>query len=343
MGLKVGVIGTGKLGREHVRVLKRVPEVEHVACFDVVPERSQTVAAKFGAQACESVDQLLGVVDAVSIVVPTSQHAAVSLKALDEGKNLFVEKPIAASIPEAETIIKAAKKSDRVLQIGHVERFNGAVRESLPRVENPSFIEIHRLAPFSVRGIDVSVIMDLMIHDLDLLSLFVGSDPTSIRAKGANILTNGPDIVNARLEYASGCVANLTASRVSLEPMRKVRIFSATSGYVSIDLYKGRIKHVKKGRLFDSRVAKLRGNDPSFVEYQKFNTVSLKDFIEMEEKDTKGEEPLFHELQSFCQSIEKRDTPAVTGEDGLRALRLADEIQRLVEQDDAAQGADQTE
>lgn len=328
MGLKVGVIGTGKLGREHVRVLKRVPEVELVGCYDIVTEKSQSVAQTFDAEAFDTIEQLIEAVDAVSVVVPTSQHAEVSLAALGQGKNLFLEKPIAASIGEAEQIVKAANECGRVLQIGHIERFNRAIRQSVPFVQDPSFIEIHRLAPFTIRGIDVSVIMDLMIHDLDLLSLFKGAEPETVRAKGAAILTNGPDIVNARLEYADGCVANLTASRVSLEPMRKVRVFS-TSGYVSCDLLTGKIKHVRKGNLFDSRVNKIKTLD--IEELATFGQISLQDFIEIEETETKGEEPLYDELRSFCQTVTNGESPYVSGEDGLRALRLATRVQALVE------------
>lgn len=326
MGLKVGVIGTGKLGREHVRVLKRVPEVEHVACYDIVHERSHGVASTFGAEAFTDVDAMLDAVDAVSVVVPTVEHATVSLRALDRGKNLFVEKPIAASVGDAQKIIAAARSAGRVLQIGHVERFNAAIVQALPYIESPSFVEIHRLAPFTIRGIDVSVVMDLMIHDLDLLFMFIGKTPVEIRAKGAGILTDGPDIVNARLEYESGCVANLTASRVSVEPMRKVRVFSPVS-YLSIDLFRGKVKHFQKGKRFDEGVRKLK-EDPVHL-----SNVTLEDFLSMRETDIKGEEPLFNELQSFCRTIANGAKPAVTGEDGLKALEVAAEIQRIVESD----------
>ncbi len=322
MGLRVGVIGTGKLGREHVRVLKRVPEVEHVACYDIVHDKSEVVARAYGAEAFSDVRKLMDAVDAVSIVVPTSSHAAVSLQALECGKNLFLEKPIAASVKEARQIVEAAHRFQRVLQIGHIERFNAAVRQALPHIDSPSFIEIHRLAPFTVRGIDVSVIMDLMIHDIDLLFLFTGKKPVDIRAKGAAILTNGPDIVNCRIEYDDGCVANLTASRVSIDPMRKVRIFSRDS-YVSIDLLRGSLRHLRKGSKFDESAERLRnGMDPG--------SISLRDVVDVEERKIEGEEPLFDELQSFCRTVCTGDSPAVTGEDGLAALEVAIQIQERV-------------
>jgi predicted dehydrogenase len=316
------VIGTGKLGREHVRVLKRVPEVEHVACYDIVRERSEGVAKTYGAEAFSDIRTLLDSVDAVSIVVPTVSHAAVSLQALERGKSLFLEKPIAATVTEARQIVDTARRLDRVLQIGHIERFNAAVRQALPHVTSPSFIEIHRLAPFTLRGIDVSVIMDLMIHDIDLLFWFTRNRPIDIRAKGAAILTNAPDIVNARIEYADGCVANLTASRVSIDAMRKVRIFSSDS-YVSIDLLRGSLRHLRKGSKFDESAERLRnGLDPGGI--------SLRDVVDFDERKIEGEEPLFDELQSFCRTVCSGDSPAVTGEDGLAALEVAAEIQEKV-------------
>ena len=328
MGLRVGVIGTGRLGAQHVRVLKRIPEVDDVACYDIVEERSRETAQKFGATAFTDVDELLRKVDAVSVVVPTVNHKEVSLKALESGAHLFVEKPIAASMLEAGQIVDAARKHERVLQIGHIERFNAALRKAYPHVQNPSFIEIHRLAPFNMRGIDVSVVMDLMIHDLDLLGLFLGEAPLDIRAKGAAVLTDGPDIVNARLEYRQGCVANLTASRVSMEPMRKVRIFSSRN-YLSIDLFKGTVKHCRKGESFDAGVARIKQDGAALGD------LSMSDFLHIEESRIEGEEPLFDELQSFCHTIMNGKTPPVTGEDGLKALEIATEIQRIVSQEPA--------
>ncbi|MEE9269338.1 MAG: Gfo/Idh/MocA family oxidoreductase [Candidatus Krumholzibacteria bacterium] len=323
MGIRVGVIGTGRLGTQHVRVLKSLPEVDDVACYDIVEERSRDAANKFGATVFTDVDKMLEQVDAVSVVVPTVKHKDVSLRALERGTHLFVEKPIAASMSEAGQIIDAARRHERVLQIGHIERFNAALRKAYPRIQAPSFIEIHRLAPFTVRGIDVSVVMDLMIHDLDLLGMFLGEAPVDIRATGAGILTDGPDIVNARLEYRDGCVANLTASRVSVEPMRKVRVFSARS-YISIDLLKGTVRHFEKGKSFDAGVARIKRNAADVA------SLSLEDFLKIEESKIEGEEPLFDELQSFCQTVMNGKKPPVTGEDGLRALEIATEIQRIV-------------
>lgn len=324
MGLKVGVIGTGRLGRQHVRVFGRIPEVEFVGCYDIAQERSLLAAREFGAEAFTNVEALLGAVDSVSVVVPTVSHEEVSRAALEAGKHVFLEKPMAASVEQAERIAEAAVRSGRVLQIGHVERFNEAIKACRPYIDSPSFIEIHRLAPFTPRGIDVSVIMDLMIHDIDLLIYFLGKLPVDIRAKGAGVLTSAPDIVNARLEYDDGCVANLTASRVSLEPMRKVRIFSQ-SRYLSIDLYEGKIKHVQKGDSYDRAVEMLRQKKG------KLEDITLQDFLKIEETTIEGEEPLFNELQSFCRSILDGTEPVVTGEDGLKALKLAAEIQRIVE------------
>jgi predicted dehydrogenase len=324
VGLRIGVIGTGRLGRIHVRIFKRVPEVELVGCYDVVEERSQQAAAEFGARAFDRMDSLLGAVDAVSIVVPTVYHEKVALEALSAGKHVFLEKPMAASVEQAERIQETAAARALVLQIGHVERFNEAIARCLPYIESPSFIEIHRLSPFSVRGIDVSVIMDLMIHDLDLLIYFLNKLPVDIRAKGAGVLTQAPDIVNARLEYDDGCVANITASRVSIEPMRKVRIFSKDR-YLSIDLSEGRIKHVQKGEAFGRGVAMLK------EKRGKLEGVTLQDFLNVEETRIEGEEPLFNELRSFCMSVLNGTAPAVTGDDGLKALRLAVAIQKIVE------------
>ena len=204
MGLRVGVIGTGRLGREHIRVLNDLNAVDFVACYDKITDRASQAANDFGVAVCQSPEELMSVVDAVSLVVPTTKHTEFALAALEKGLDVFVEKPITDDVEGARRIVESAKQGDRILQVGHVERFNGAFENAASRIKNPSFIEIHRLATFSIRGTDVSVVGDLMIHDLDLLFCLLGEAPREIRAKGAGVLTAGPDIVNALLEYASG-------------------------------------------------------------------------------------------------------------------------------------------
>ena len=315
MGLRVGVVGTGRLGREHVRVLSRLEEVDFVGCYDVREAAAAAVAAEYGARVYSRLDELIEAVDAVSVVVPSIQHAEVSIRAIEQGRDVFIEKPIAHDLTSAERIVWTAAKHNRLLQLGHIERFNAAFELARPYIKEPVFIEVHRLSPFAVRGTDVSVAADLMIHDLDLLLLVLDSWPTEIRAKGAGILTPGPDIINARLEFESGCVANLTSSRVSLEPMRKLRIFS-TNQYLSIDLLKRRVKRVGKGAGFGEGIKKLNKYEGNL------QALDLSEFLDIEEYQADGEEPLKKELQSFCRSVQSRQPPPVTGEDGLRALRL---------------------
>jgi predicted dehydrogenase len=303
------------LGRAHVRVLRSLPAVEHVACFDVDSARARDVAAEFGATPCDSLEAMFDAVDAVVVVTSTSSHAAVALAAIGAGKDVFVEKPITSRLAEGEAVVSAAEKAGRILQVGHIERFNGAIQAVLPRIETPLFIEVHRLAPFTIRGADVSVVMDLMIHDLDLLGLLVGARPAEVRAKGAAIITDEPDIVNARLEYDGGCVANVTASRVTAAPMRKVRVFSE-AGYFSIDLLAGAATHYRKGPKLAEQLAALRAGA----------AVGLADMVRVEHLRGDGVEPLYKELEAFCAALVTRSAPPVTGEDGLEAMRLATTI-----------------
>lgn len=301
-----------------MRVLRSLEGVDRVACFDVDTARAREVAGEFGAEHFDSLDDMLGAVDAVDVVTSTSAHADVALRAIAAGCDLFIEKPIAARVSEGEDVVRAARAAGRVLQVGHIERFNGALEAALPRIGRPMFVEIHRLAPFTPRGADVSVVMDLMIHDLDLLALLVGAPPVDIRAKGAALLTREPDIVNARIEYADGCVANVTASRVTAAPMRKVRVFSDT-GYYSIDLLAGAVSHTRKKESFAEKMAALqKGALPGVP--------SLADFVSMERFQGDGAEPLAKELEAFRRAVASRGTPAVTGEAGLAALRLAADI-----------------
>ncbi len=312
MGLRVGVAGTGRLGRAHVRVLRSLPAVERVACFDADHERARAVADEFGAAAFDSLDAMMETVDAVVVVTTTSAHAEVALSAIAAGKDVFIEKPITGTLAEGEQVVRAGRAANRILQVGHIERFNGAIQAVLPRVGTPLFVEVHRLAPFTIRGADVSVVMDLMIHDLDLLGVLVGARPVDVRAKGAAIITGAPDIVNARLEYDGGCVANVTASRVTAAPMRKVRVFSE-AGYFSIDLLAGVATHYQKGPRLNEQLAALRDGA----------SLGLSDMVRVEQLRGDGVEPLVKELQAFCTALEARSAPPVTGEDGLEAMRLA--------------------
>jgi predicted dehydrogenase len=307
-------------------VLCGLDEVEFVGCHDQVAERAQSAANEFGATAYADRKTLIADVDAVDIVVPTSCHGRYALMALEMGKDVFVEKPLAADVEEAQEIVGQAKRHGRIVQVGHSERFNGALEKVRDRIENPTFIEIHRLAPFSIRGTDVSVVGDLMIHDLDLLYHLLGEAPVEIRAKGAGVLTNAPDIVNARLEYAGGCVANVTASRVSVEPMRKLRVFSPNR-YISIDLGKGQATEYRKADGFEEGIEKLRAQTDGC------ERLRLSDFLQFETFSADDVEPLKKELQAFCRSVAGREAPPVTGEDGLNAVRLAAEIVAIIQND----------
>ena len=315
MGLRVGVAGTGRLGRAHVRVLRSLAAVERVACFDADRDRARAVADEFGASSFDRLDAMLEAVDAVSIVTATSAHAEVALRSIAAGKDVFVEKPITGTLADGEGVVRAARASGRILQVGHIERFNGAIQAVLPRIGRPMFVEVHRLAPFTVRGADVSVVMDLMIHDLDLLGVLVGERPADVRAKGAAIITDEPDIVNARLEYEGGCVANVTASRVTAAPMRKVRVFSE-AGYFSIDLLAGVATHYRKGPRLAEQLAALKNGA----------SVGLADMVRVEQLRGDNVEPLVKELEAFCAALSTRTAPPVTGEDGLEAMRLATTI-----------------
>jgi predicted dehydrogenase len=297
-----------------VRVLRSVPGVEFVGCFDADAARARSAADEYGAAAFASLDAMLSEVQAVSVVTTTSSHAEVALRALEADRDVFVEKPITASVADGERVVRRARERGRLLQVGHIERFNSAIQAVAPLIGTPLFIEVHRLAPFTVRGTDVSVVMDLMIHDLDLLGLLVGLLPSDIQARGAALLTSEPDIVNARLEYPDGCVANVTASRVTAAPMRKVRVFSQ-AGYFSIDLLAGSATLYRKADGFAQRLADARRGA--------LESLRMSDFVTVEQLRGDGVEPLVKELSAFCRCVGERSAPPVTGEDGLEAVRLA--------------------
>jgi predicted dehydrogenase len=312
MSVRIGVIGVGALGFHHARILRDVPGAELVGIHDANAARATQVASELGVTAFPALEGLLDAVDAATIVVPTPLHFEVAMAALERGRHLLIEKPIATSLEEADTLLMAAKRTNATIQTGHVERFNRAIRAALPHVEQPRFIESDRLAPFNPRGSDVAVVLDLMIHDIDLVHTLVGGPVQSVAATGVPVLTPFVDIANARLTFASGAVANITASRVSRDRMRKVRIFQP-SGYLSLDLAAG------TGEMYRLRKDVDLG---AFVRDAQ-GAQALEGFVERIVLEAPEGEPLRLELESFVQAIANRSRVPVTGEDGREALAVA--------------------
>jgi predicted dehydrogenase len=318
------VIGAGGLGRHHVRILRDLPAADLVGFHDHNAARSAEIASTLGVVAFESLEPLLDAVDAVSVVVPTRAHHAVARAALDRGKHVFVEKPIAVTLDEADDLVHAARSAGVVLQTGHVERFNRAVRAAWSAVSDPRFIESDRLAPFTPRGADVAVVLDLMIHDIDLVSTLVGAPVTSVAAMGVPVLTPTLDIANARLTFGNGAVANITASRVSRDRLRKLRVFQP-SGYLSLDLATGSAEFYRLRRELD--LASMASAPQELERY-----------VERVVLDASEGEPLGLELDAFLAAVQGAAPVAVTGEDGRAALAVALEIVSEIERTRPAAG-----
>jgi predicted dehydrogenase len=304
----MAVIGVGHLGQHHARILSAMPDVDLVAVVDTMPGRAAEIATTHATAALTGHSSLIGAVDAVTIATPTASHVEIALPFIDAGAAVLVEKPMAASLAEADHLISAADARGTLLAVGHTERFNPAVAAAMPLVSSPRFIEIHRLGTFPERSLDIDVIFDLMIHDLDILMAVVGSEVVSVEAVGVNVLTPRVDIANARLRFASGCIANVTASRISRDRVRKARFFQHDS-YVSID-YAAQELEVY-------RLVAQNGGRPA---------------IQGGRVDVAGDEPLRCELADFVGAVRERRDPAITGRDGRAALalatRVADEMTR---------------
>lgn len=300
--LRVGVVGTGALGFHHARLLRRMEGAEFAGIFDVNPVRAAEVAKELDTVAHPSLDALLDRVDAVSIAVPTSSHHAVVKASLEAGVHVLVEKPIAVTSAEAHELVELARTGGRVLQIGHIERFNPAIQAVRPHIGKPAFIECHRLGPFGERGTDVDVVLDLMIHDLDMVLSFHPGPVEEVRAAGVPVLSSNIDIANARIVFSSGCVANLTASRVSTTRMRKLRLFQRDA-YVSVDY------QTRQGMI--CRRVMGRSERPE---------------IEVEQVRGGDEEPLKLQLEAFLRAVVTGTPPPVSGEDGAAALDLAHQV-----------------
>jgi len=302
MTLRLGVIGVGHLGKHHARILATLPGVELVAVVDTNRPRADEIAAAHGTRAYYDAKDIAGHVDAVTIAVPTELHRDIALPFLTSGVPALVEKPMARSLAEADEMIAAASRSGVVFAVGHTERFNPAVEAARPLLEDPRFIEVHRLGTFPERSLDIDVVFDLMIHDLDVVLSLVPADVASIDAVGVPVLTGRVDIANARLRFANGCIANVTASRISRDRVRKIRFFQPMA-YLSIDYAAQKIERWE--------LVKGQGMFPS---------------IQGGEIDVPNEEPLKRELADFVDAIVSRRPPIVTGEQGRRALALAQQI-----------------
>jgi predicted dehydrogenase len=306
MGIKIAVIGVGHLGRHHARILASLPGAELAGVVDRDPRRASEIASLHGTLAYPDVRSLPVHTRAAVVAVPTEFHHAVAMECLARGWDVLVEKPLASSVAQARELVKEAGRGERILQTGHTERYNPAVREALSRVTRPRFLEVHRLGTFAPRSLDVDVILDLMIHDLDIALSLDRSGVESIAAVGVNVLTEKMDIANARLGFRSGCVANLTASRISADRVRKIRIFQ-TESYLSIDSALQELIHYRLEK--ESSGAAHIVQVPSAVE-----------------KD----EPLRAELLDFVQALASRRPPLVSGEDGLGALELAEQVVQAI-------------
>ncbi len=314
---RVGVVGAGGLGVHHVRILRDLAGDRFAGFVDENPARASAVAEQLGVRALPSLEALLAECDAVSVVVPTTAHHVVASAAVRAGKHVFIEKPFTVTLDEADDLIALARAAGVVLQVGHVERFNRAVRGAMPYVDRPRFIESDRLAPFNPRGSDVAVVLDLMIHDLDLVHTLVGQRVADVQAMGIPVLTPQLDIANARLTFENGAVANITASRVSRERVRKLRIFQQ-SGYLSLDLAAG------TGEFF-----RLRAD---FDPHQLARAPrALEDFVERIPIEAPEGEPLGLELTQFLGAVMGTQPIAVTGAEGREALEAALRIVTAIE------------
>jgi len=307
--VRMGVIGLGHLGQHHARILSRLDSVELTAIVDIDHDRAQEIGRRTGARPYADYREIIGKVDAVSVVVPTNVHYAVAKEFLQAGKDVLIEKPITNSVYQALELIELANRNNLILQVGHLERFNSAVTKLEDIITEPGYIESQRLSPFPGRSMDIDVILDLMIHDLDVILSFVKSKVRSVKAIGHPVLTSSIDMASAWLEFENGCVANVTASRVSKERIRKMRIFQPES-YISLDYQLQRLTVM-------NRVAGANGQ-------------SLPHLVEVVH-ELKKAEPLKVELDAFARSVQTRTPPKVSGRDGLDALRLALQVADVIE------------
>ena len=317
--LKVGVLGAGHLGKIHLRLLNQSERYELVGFYDPNQEQAQKVVAEFGYTYFDSIDKLIEAVEVVDIVTPTLSHYECAMKAIAAKRHIFIEKPITSTVEEAEEIYHLLEANHLKGQVGHVERFNPAFLAAKSSIENPMFIEVHRLAEFNPRGTDVSVVLDLMIHDIDVLLSVVHSLVKHIEASGVAVISKSPDITNARIEFENGCVANLTASRISMKNMRKSRFFQRDA-YISVDFLEKKVEVVRM---------KDAPEHPNEYDMILQNAEGEHKQIYFEYPEVQPSNAILDELETFADAIEHNTTPVVTFLQGTEALRVAREISSL--------------
>lgn len=316
--IKAGVIGAGHLGKIHLRLLETSKRYELIGFYDSNNKNAKVLSSEKGYRLFDSIEELIEACDMIDIVTPTLFHHEVSLKAIAKKKHIFIEKPIANSVAQAEKITIAAKEQGVLGQVGHVERFNPAFKAARHAVTNPMFIESHRLAEFNPRGTDVPVVLDLMIHDIDILLSIVKSKVKIVSASGVSVISNTPDIANARIEFENGCVANLTASRISLKKMRKTRFFQKDA-YISVDFLEKKVEIVKM------KEAPEKPKDFAMILQ---NAEGQKKEIYFENPIIDNSNAILEELETFSNAIENKTVPVVSLENGTAALKLAYQIMK---------------
>ncbi len=314
--LKVGVLGAGHLGKIHLKLLRQSPAYELIGFYDPMEENAKKVSKEFGYRSFDSLDALIDQVDVIDIVTPTLNHFDCAVRAIEKGRHIFIEKPITKTVEEAEKLRDLVKKYGVRGQVGHVERFNPAFTAVKDLIDNPMFIESHRLAEFNPRGTDVPVVLDLMIHDIDVILSVVRSEVEEIKASGVSVISDTPDIANARIKFKNGCVANLTASRISMKNMRKSRFFQKDA-YISVDFLE------KKSEVVRMKDAPEEPDDFAMILQ---NAEGVKKQIYFENPVIEQNNAILDELESFAKSIKNNTVPEVSLEQGANALKVAQQI-----------------
>jgi len=314
--LKAGVLGAGHLGKIHLRLLQQSEKYELVGFYDPFTENATKIAKEFGYKLFDSIDELIAASEVIDIVTPTLSHFDCAKKAIENGCHVFIEKPITKTVTEAEAISAFADKHQVKGQVGHVERFNPAFTAVSEKIKHPMFIETHRLAEFNPRGTDVPVVLDLMIHDIDIILSVVQSKVKNVHGSGISVISETPDIANARIEFENGCVANLTASRISMKNMRKSRFFQKDA-YISVDFLEKVAEVV--------RMKEVPENPDDFAMILQ-NAEGIKKQIYFENPEVQGNNAILDELESFADAIQQNTTPIVSLRQGTEALRVAQQI-----------------